>query len=141
LDSRLTFEEPVSAHVYLELLVHVDALTARKLQLRDELSQLAAGESKTQGQITKTGSTLARRLLVEVAWHYGPRPSIDRSCKPAKPASPSTCSRSPTKPNTARLATPSTSPTPRPPEPPNVLTAAATWLTPQSARSRVSLGC
>jgi len=125
------FPEPVSEQVYLDLLARVDVLTARKLQLREEVSQLASdprwwpvvarlrcfravdtltalsihlelgadwhrfekaprvgawlgltpslnqsGESKTQGQITKTGSTLARRLLIEAAWHYGPRPSI-----------------------------------------------------------------
>lgn len=33
-----------------------------------------SGESKTQGSITKTGSGLARRLLVEAAWHAGRRP-------------------------------------------------------------------
>jgi transposase len=125
------FEEPVSEQVYLDLLARVDALTARKLTLREEVGQLAtdprwwpvvarlrcfraidtltalsihlelgadwqrfekaprvsawlgltpsvnqSGESKTQGQITKTGSTLARRLLIEAAWHYGPRPYV-----------------------------------------------------------------
>jgi transposase len=44
------------------------------LGLTPSLNQ--SGESKTQGAITKTGSTLARRLLVEAAWHYGPRPHI-----------------------------------------------------------------
>jgi transposase len=44
------------------------------LGLTPSLNQ--SGESKTQGQITKTGSTLARRLLIEAAWHYGPPPSI-----------------------------------------------------------------
>lgn len=29
-----------------------------------------------QGQITKTGSMLARRLLVEAAWHYARGPRI-----------------------------------------------------------------
>jgi len=125
------FAEPVSEQVYLDLLARVDVLTARKLQLRQDVCQLAAdprwwptvarlrcfravdtltalsihlelgadwrrfekaprvsawlgltpslnqsGESKTQGQITKTGSTLARRLLIEAAWHYGSAPSI-----------------------------------------------------------------
>jgi transposase len=32
-----------------------------------------SGESSSQGPITKTGSSYARRLLVEAAWHY-PRP-------------------------------------------------------------------
>lgn len=35
-----------------------------------------SGESSHQGSITKTGSTLARRLLVESAWHYAREPRI-----------------------------------------------------------------
>jgi transposase len=35
-----------------------------------------SGESKTQGSITKTGSTLARRLLIESALNYGSRPAV-----------------------------------------------------------------
>lgn len=35
-----------------------------------------SGESARTGGITKTGSTLARRLLVESAWHYGRPPNI-----------------------------------------------------------------
>jgi transposase len=34
-----------------------------------------SGESRRLGAITKTGSGYARRLLVEAAWHYLPRPS------------------------------------------------------------------
>ncbi len=34
-----------------------------------------SGQSRRQGAITKTGSGYARRLLVEAAWHYRPRPS------------------------------------------------------------------
>ena len=49
------------------------------LGLTPSLNQ--SGESKTQGSITKTGSTLARRLLVEAAWHYGPKPSIGAALK------------------------------------------------------------
>jgi transposase len=125
------FDEPTSELVYLDLLARVDTLTARKLQLRDEVIELAgderwwptvarlrafraidtltalsihlelgadwarfekphrlgawlgltpsltqSGESSASGSITKTGSTLARRLLIEAAWHYGPRPHI-----------------------------------------------------------------
>ena len=44
------------------------------LGLTPTLSQ--SGESSHQGQITKTGSILARRLLVESAWHYGREPRI-----------------------------------------------------------------
>ena len=44
------------------------------LGLTPSLNQ--SGESKAQGSITKTGSTLARRLLVEAAWHYGPPPRV-----------------------------------------------------------------
>lgn len=35
-----------------------------------------SGQSSTQGSITKTGSTYARRLLVEAAWHYARQPVI-----------------------------------------------------------------
>jgi transposase len=35
-----------------------------------------SGQSKTQGSITKTGAALARRLLVESAWHYARPPRI-----------------------------------------------------------------
>lgn len=35
-----------------------------------------SGQSATQGSITKTGSSYARRLLVESAWHYGRPPRI-----------------------------------------------------------------
>lgn len=44
------------------------------LGLTPSLSQ--SGESSRQGAITKTGSALARRLLVEAAWHYGRDPRI-----------------------------------------------------------------
>jgi transposase len=35
-----------------------------------------SGESSTQGSISKTGSSIARRLLVEAAWHYLRTPAI-----------------------------------------------------------------
>ena len=125
------FDESISELVYLDLLTRVDALTARKVQLREDVARLAvdqrfwptvgrlqafravdnltalsihlelgadwgrfekperlgawlgltpslnqSGESSSSGSITKTGSTLARRLLVEAAWHYGPQPAI-----------------------------------------------------------------
>jgi len=44
------------------------------LGLTPSLAQ--SGESKTQGQITKSGSSLARRLLVEAAWHYLRQPRL-----------------------------------------------------------------
>ena len=47
------------------------------LGLTPSLNQ--SGESSRQGAITKTGSTLARRLLVESAWHYGREPRIGAS--------------------------------------------------------------
>ena len=52
---------------------HASALSAW-LGLVPSLHQ--SGESSHQGSITKTGSTLARRLLVESAWHYGRDPRI-----------------------------------------------------------------
>jgi len=36
----------------------------------------AASKAQHHGQITKTGSTLARRLLVESAWQYGREPRV-----------------------------------------------------------------
>jgi transposase len=44
------------------------------LGLTPSLSQ--SGESSRQGAITKTGSMLARRLLVEAAWHYTRSPRL-----------------------------------------------------------------
>ena len=44
------------------------------LGLTPSLNQ--SGESSRQGAITKTGSTLARRLLIESAWHYARQPRI-----------------------------------------------------------------
>jgi len=44
------------------------------LGLTPSLSQ--SGESSRQGSITKTGSMLARRLLVESTWHYAKAPRL-----------------------------------------------------------------
>lgn len=44
------------------------------LGLTPSLNQ--SGESSRQGSITKTGSMLARRLLVESAWHYAKAPYL-----------------------------------------------------------------
>ena len=40
-----------------------------------------SGETSRQGAITKTGSGLARRLLVESAWHYARQPRIGATLK------------------------------------------------------------
>ena len=37
------------------------------------------GQQRRLGSITKTGSGHARRLLVEAAWHYRPRPRIGKA--------------------------------------------------------------
>jgi transposase len=39
-------------------------------------SEHSSGESKRQGAITKTGSSYARRVLVEVCWHYRHRAGV-----------------------------------------------------------------
>ncbi|MCA1699234.1 MAG: IS110 family transposase, partial [Actinobacteria bacterium] len=44
-------------------------------------SESTTGQQRRLGQITKTGSGHARRLLVEAAWHYRPRPSIGRTLR------------------------------------------------------------
>jgi transposase len=118
------FREPMSAFTFADLIATVDALTARKKMLAEQIGVLAtdpewwptvarlrafrgvetltalavhlelgadwgrfekptrvgswlgltpsrsqSGESDRHGQITKTGSMLARRFLVESAWH------------------------------------------------------------------------
>ena len=42
-------------------------------------SEATTGQQRRLGQITKTGSGHARRLLVEASWHYRSRPSIGRA--------------------------------------------------------------
>jgi transposase len=42
-------------------------------------SESTTGQQRRLGSITKTGSGHARRLLVEAAWHYRPRPRIGRA--------------------------------------------------------------
>lgn len=44
-------------------------------------SLVQSGQSSSQGSITKTGSTIARRLLVEASWHYARRPAIGATLK------------------------------------------------------------
>lgn len=39
-------------------------------------SESSTGERRRQGSITKAGSSHARRLLIEAAWHYRRRPAI-----------------------------------------------------------------
>ena len=38
----------------------------------------SSGERHRRGAITKTGNALARRLVVEAAWHYRHRPGVGR---------------------------------------------------------------
>ena len=47
-----------------------------------------SGQSRRQGAITKTGSGYARRLLVEAAWHYLPRPSEGPTLKQRRAGQP-----------------------------------------------------
>jgi transposase len=42
-------------------------------------SESSTGQQRRLGSITKTGSRHARRLLVEAAWHYRPRPNIGKA--------------------------------------------------------------
>lgn len=39
-------------------------------------SEQSTGDRRRQGQITKAGSSHARRLLIEAAWHYRRRPAV-----------------------------------------------------------------
>lgn len=91
--SRLAFEGEWSATVArLRCFRGIDTLTAfvlcleigdfgrfpRPAQLASWLGLVPSldqsGESRRQGAITKTGSSYARRLLVEAAWQYARRP-------------------------------------------------------------------
>lgn len=42
-------------------------------------SESTTGKQRRLGSITKTGSAHARRLLIEAAWHYRPRPRIGKA--------------------------------------------------------------
>jgi transposase len=42
-------------------------------------SESTSGQQRRLGSITRTGSEHARRLLVEAAWHYRPRPRIGKA--------------------------------------------------------------
>jgi transposase len=42
-------------------------------------SESTTGRQRRLGSITKTGSEHARRLLIEAAWHYRPRPRIGKA--------------------------------------------------------------
>jgi transposase len=42
-------------------------------------SENTTGQQQRLGSITKTGSGHARRLLVEAAWHYRPRPNLGKT--------------------------------------------------------------
>jgi transposase len=42
-------------------------------------SEQTTGQQRRLGAITKTGSGHARRLLVEAAWHYRPRPRVGKT--------------------------------------------------------------
>jgi transposase len=44
-------------------------------------SEQSSGTKRRQGSITKAGSSHARRLLVEAAWHYRPAPRISASLR------------------------------------------------------------
>jgi transposase len=42
-------------------------------------SEATTGQQRRLGSITKTGSAHARRLLIEAAWHYRPRPNLGKA--------------------------------------------------------------
>jgi len=44
-------------------------------------SESTSGQQRRLGAITKTGSGHSRRLLVEAAWHYRPRPRIGKALR------------------------------------------------------------
>ena len=44
-------------------------------------SERSSGEKRRQGSITKAGSSHARRLLIEAAWHYRRQPAVSLTLK------------------------------------------------------------
>jgi transposase len=44
-------------------------------------SESSSGERRRQGSITKAGSSHARRLLIEAAWHYRRHPAISKTLR------------------------------------------------------------
>jgi hypothetical protein len=59
------------------------------------VAPIGVRQQRRLGAITKTGSAHARRLLVEAAWHYRPRPNLGRRSASARPINPPQLSRSP----------------------------------------------
>jgi transposase len=51
-------------------------------------SEHSSGESKKRGAITKTGNTHARRLLVEVSWHYRHRAGVGKGLRERRQGQP-----------------------------------------------------
>jgi transposase len=43
------------------------------------VAPIGVRQQRRLGAITKTGSAHARRLLVEAAWHYRPRPNLGKA--------------------------------------------------------------
>jgi transposase len=52
-------------------------------------SESSTGERRRQGAITKAGSSHARRLLIEAAWHYRRRPAISLALRRRQDGQPS----------------------------------------------------
>jgi transposase len=52
-------------------------------------SEQSSGERRRQGSITKAGSSHARRLLVEAAWHYRRAPRVSLTLKRRQDGQPS----------------------------------------------------
>ena len=106
-----------------------------------------SGESRRQGAITKTGSSYARRLLVEAAWHYL-RAAADRRHARQPPAGPArrTCSRSPGAPSTASTASTTAcahaaSPATSPPSPSPASSPASSGPPPWPTNPRPTAAC
>ena len=51
-------------------------------------SEYSSGESRRQGGITKTGNTHARRVLVEVSWHYRHRAAVGKALRERRSGKP-----------------------------------------------------
>jgi transposase len=96
-------------------------------------SEHSSGQTRRQGQITKSGSGHGRRLLVERPGTTAePRPRARRSSA-ARPARAPTCSRSPGRPNSACTAAGSAST-------PSAASAARSSRSPSRASSPASAG-
>jgi transposase len=73
--------DPLAQTVLGEYLACHEVLLARRDRLDGLIAEQSTGDKRRQGAITKAGSTHARRLLIESAWHYRRHPAVSLTLK------------------------------------------------------------